>query len=111
MNFKEAIKNDLTTFLNLDEFAETHNLRVQDIDYFDIPCSVDKDEIIASTQRVGAYDREGVFVLSVKLFVKSEDITKPVEGERLYIDDEMFIVSKVSDNLGMLEINLERNDF
>jgi hypothetical protein len=35
---------------------------------------------------------------------------KPVEGEQLYIDDEMYIVSNVSDNIGMLEIDLERND-
>lgn len=111
MNFKEAAMKDLTTFLNLNEFADNHTLIVRGVEYADVPCSVDKNEIADSTQRVGAYDREGIFIIKVKLFVKSADIQKPVEDEQLYIDGEMFIVTNVIDNMGILEIDLERNDF
>ena len=113
MTFKESLYKDLPTFLNVDEFATTHKLTVRGVDYLDIECSVDKNIIdSASEKRAGSsYDREGVFIRQVKLFVKSSDIEKPVEGEQLYIDDEMYIVSNVSDNIGMLEIDLERNDY
>lgn len=113
MTFKESLYKDLPTFLNVDEFATTHKLTIQGVDYENVNCSVDENIVdSASEKRAGSsYDREGVFVKEVKLFVKTADVVKPVEGERLFIDDEMFIVVKVSDNIGMLEIDLERNDY
>ena len=113
MTFKESLYKDLPTFLNVDEFATTHKLTVRGIDYDNVNCSVDKDIIDSANakQATSSYDREGVFERQIKLFVKSVDIEKPVEGEQLYIDDEMYIVSNVSDNIGMLEIDLERNDY
>ena len=113
MNFKESLYKDLPTFLNVNEFATTHKLTIRGTDYENVNCSVDKNIIdSASEKRAGSsYDREGVFVRQVKLFVKSADVEKPVEGEQLFIDDEMFMVVNVSDNIGMLEIDLERNDY
>lgn len=113
MTFKESLYKDLPTFLNVNEFADKHKLTVRGVDYLDVECSVDKDIIDSANvkQASSRYDREGVFERQIKLFVKSADIEKPVEDEQLFIDEEMYIVTNVSENIGMLEIDLQRNDY
>ena len=112
MTFKESLYKDLPTFLNINEFADKHKLTIRGVDYLDVECSVDKNIIdSANAKQISSYDREGVFVRQVKLFVKLSDVEKPVEDEQLFIDDEMYIVKNVSENIGMLEIDLERNDY
>lgn len=113
MTFKESLYKDLPTFLNINEFADKHDLIIRGVEYLQVDCSVDKNIIDSASEKrgVSSYDREGVFVRQVKLFVKLSDVEKPVEDEQLFIDDEMYIVKNVSDNIGMLEIDLERNDY
>lgn len=107
MTFKESLVNDLSkVFINTNEFADTHNINGVDVD-----CVVDKDLTDGSKSRALDYSREGIFLKQVLLFVKKEDIDKPVEGERLTLDSEMYLVDNVSENNGLLEILLSRNDY
>lgn len=107
MNFKESLVNDLSkVFINTNEFADTHNINGVDVD-----CVVDKDLTDGLKNPMSNYQREGVFLRQILLFVKVADIEKPVEGERLTLDNELYIVDNVSEDNGLLEIHLSRNDY
>lgn len=97
--FKDAIKNDVKkTFINLDEFADTHKLNG-----VNVSCIIDKD----LTQETAARNRdlEGVFLNTVTVYVAASDLTaRPVEGELLKIDGSFHLVQSVSDEDGIYAI-------
>lgn len=108
MTFKESLVNDLSkVFINTLEFADKHYINDDEVD-----CIVDKNITEDSkSNRISNYDREGIFVRQILIYVKKEDIEKPVEGERLKLDGELYLVNHVAENNGLLEITLERNDY
>lgn len=95
---KDYFVSDMDTFLNQDEFAEIHDINGQNI-----PCIVDRDVL---KQRVS----EGVYSAELVLFVKETDLGyRPVTGQHLRLDNELYLVYDCAENAGMLEITLEAN--
>ena len=102
-SFKDAVSADAANvFLNMDEFADRHNLNGRDV-----VCLVDTDMTDPAKVMVNK-KLEGVFVNSITVYVKPGDLERrPVEGEPLYLDDEMYFVKTVSSEMGLLVITAE----
>jgi hypothetical protein len=98
--FKDAVKKDIeTTFINPEEFGDKHILNDKEV-----ICVVDTNELNEAKATV-SNPIDGVFVNSVTIYVKTVDLErKPVVGEPLYLDDDMYLVEKVSDEMGLLVI-------
>lgn len=99
--FKDAAASDIKrVFLNADEFSDYH-----DIDGERVLCQIDKN-----VTKGAAASLEGVFINSLTIYVSSEDIEKPVEGQILSVDGSMHSVRSVSDEMGVLVIVAEVNE-
>jgi hypothetical protein len=105
MSLKDQIQSDLSTFLNLDEFAESH-----DIDGRQVLAVVDSDILkIRSDRRSERYD--GVYKGEVAVFVRAADLpSRPVYGQHMRLDGKLYLVAECTENCGMLEIVLEANE-
>jgi hypothetical protein len=102
MNFKEQIKKDVkNVFLNFSEFAETHNLNGKNV-----LCIIDTDDTKEQIRSLA-----GVFINVLKIFVDSKDISpRPVEGQLFKVDGSLHLVKSVSDESGILKIEVEANE-
>lgn len=100
--FKDTIKKDIETFLNIDEFADRHELNGREI-----VCLVDKD--VTDEAKVSVRNPlEGVFDNTLTIYVKSADLERePVEGEIFRLDKELYVVASVSSEMGMFTIVAE----
>lgn len=103
---KDYIKDfDLDTFINMDEFAEDHQINGETI-----KCVVDTD--IFDERSTLSGDRSGgVFKDTISIFIKISDIEKPLIDEIMTVDDEHYRVVEVKENMGMYEIVLSQNDY
>jgi hypothetical protein len=104
MNFKEQIKKDVkNVFLNFSEFAETHNLNGKNV-----LCIIDTDD---TKEQIRSLQVDGVFINVLKIFVDSKDISpRPVEGQLFKVDGSLHLVKSVSDESGILKIEVEANE-
>lgn len=104
--FKDYAQDfDLDTFINLDEFADDHL-----INGTSIKCVIDNDIFDERTTLSG--DRSGgVFKDMISIFIKKEDIEKPLIDEMITVDDEDYRVVEVKENMRMYEIELTRYDY
>lgn len=99
--FKDFAAEDVrNVFLNLNEFAEIH-----DIDGTKIKCVIDKNVI----SRIPESELVGDFVNLTTLYADSGDVNEPVEGEIMSIDNSRHIVQSVSHEGTMLVIVLREN--
>lgn len=95
MKLTELLESDLNTFFNLDEFSEEHLINSTSMNVI-----IDKEQLKERTSKLIGND--GLYNVGVLLFVKKADYgTKPVIGERITIDDDMFNCSDISEE-GML---------
>ena len=105
MDFKSMVAHDIdTVFFCGNEFAEMHRIN-DDL----VECVIDELLTKESADTL-TNPMEGVFLNGITIYVRSEDIRKPVEGEVLMIDGHMHLVRRVSDEMGMLVIVAEAND-
>lgn len=101
---KDYVASDLATFFNLGEFAKLH-----DIDGQQVTAVVDRD-VIKEYARLSER-RDGVYVGEIAVFVRSTDLPdRPVKGQHLRLDGELYLVSQCAESDGMLEITLEANE-
>lgn len=100
--FKDLVQNDIEdVFLNLDEFAETHNINGDTV-----RCILDK--VINEAHGEDAF--VGVFVNQLTLYVKTGDILTPEEGDLLRVDGSNHIVKSVNEEMGVLVIVADANN-
>lgn len=107
MSFKAQLEKDITgVFINPGEFATEHN-----VDGTLVDCVVDDDIINERTGLEAKMEYDGVFVVRKMLYITASFFRhRPIEGQRIELDGDYFYVKNVSTNLGMLEVELERND-
>lgn len=100
-NFKDFVKHDLDTFINLEEFAEVHH-----IDGKPVKSMIDSDVLqIYSNVKTEQYD--GVYRSILALYVKEDDLGyRPVRDQHLDIDGSIYIVDECSSEMGILKIVL-----
>ncbi|TEB13368.1 head-tail joining protein [Pelotomaculum propionicicum] len=97
--FKDYLASDLDTFINQGEFADFH-----DIDGRQVKCVVDSDIL----QPLKQADYDIAYNATKMLFVKASDLPeRPVKGQRIRLDGELFTVALCGEAGGMLEITLE----
>jgi len=100
MTLKESMAADISTFLNLDEFAELHTLNNKEV-----ACIIDKDS--SKTKSL----QDGVWIDSAVVYVKFSDYGKrPAIGSLLVVDTKRHIVVGLNENNGILEITIEANE-
>lgn len=104
--FKDYAQDfDLDTFINLDEFADDHLINGNLL-----KCVIDND--IFDERSTLSGDRSGgVFKDMISIFIKKEDIEKPLIDEMITVDDEDYRVVEVKENMRMYEIELTRYDY
>jgi len=105
-NFKDRVAADLSVFLNLDEFAEYH-----DIDGETVKIVLDSDLIHSRPHLYRSqFDAEGTYQNRVVFFVREADLGyRPVEGQVLELDGLQYLVAQVGEDMGLLTVTLEGN--
>lgn len=105
--FKQQVAADVAaTFINPLEFASTH-----DINGSFINVVVDRDVLNERQAPTASEYTEGIFKEQLLLYVATVDMeVKPVKGEILWLDGDMYLVAEVAENMGVLEITIEANE-
>jgi hypothetical protein len=100
MSFKTQISQDISSvFINADEFADTH-----DIDGVPVVCVIDTDILHERSSLVS----DAVFGNQIALHVQASAFSeKPVHNQLMRIDDGLFLVREVAENMGMYTLTLE----
>lgn len=98
--FKRFVSLDVKrAFINIEEFAEEHLLNGERV-----TCVIDKD-LTQDAKNIG------VFMNAITIYVETADLeAKPVEGELLDVDGNMYVVRSVSDEDAVLVIVAEANE-
>lgn len=109
MTFKEQIALDnQNIFMNLDEFAEMHNVNGKKI-----PVQVDTNELIDREKRYQfrhSLYADGVFLKEMLIYVKASDFGKlPAVGRMIMFDGKSYTVSDAIDEDGIYSISMEAN--
>ena len=108
--FKQMVQEDLTSvFLNLEEFAEPYV-----IDGVTLPAVLD-DYVIDNADRGTLPDRigfsDGIYRNARRLLVKADDLGYlPTAREIMRVNNKLYMVSSVKEDMGLLTIVLEVND-
>ena len=108
--FKRVLEEELTSvFLNLDEFAEIHEIEGKKI-----PCVVSGQEGLAETDsQDGFANVSGIGILqeSRTVYCKVADLDPvPLPGQKIVMDDTFWIVGDgVSEAGGLLTLPLNRH--
>lgn len=98
---KDFIKQDLDTFINMNEFAEIHN-----IDGVPVKSIIDSD-VLQIYSNVKAEQYDGVYRSVLALYVKEDDLEyRPVRDQHLDIDGTIYIVDECSSEMGILKVVL-----
>ena len=102
MKLRDYIYHDVNVFLNTDEFADLH-----DIDGQMIKALIDSDILNEySNDKTEMYD--GVYRGEIALYVKESDLNyRPVRGQIMRLDGNIYTVKKCADDMGIFRITLE----
>ena len=104
--FKESLTQDLDIFLNMDEFAEEHELN--GVPTLCVVQSPTDREIFLQNRDYAGYD--GIYGKQTIVHVKKSDLPElPPEQQVFYLDGEIYKVAQVIDDMGMVSIVLESN--
>ena len=100
MNFEEQLQSDIEeVFLNLDEFAEIHNIEGKKI-----PVVMDTDQMDKNVQILGLIEAD------MLIMGKENDFPANLEpGRMLNVDGREMIVANVSRKQGIVEVALRQN--
>ena len=101
MNFKSMVAQDIhQVFFNETEFADLH-----DINGRLLPCIIDHDVTLGAEASL-----EGVFLNAISIYLKAGSLDdRPKENEPIYVDDRLYFVRSVSDEMGCWVIVAEAN--
>ena len=104
-SFKEQVADDIDVFLNMDEFAEEHDLNgTVTVAIVQSPTAKERFSGIARSYDV--YD--GITGTDVVVYCKANALSEiPTEGQRFTLDSEIYLVSQCVDEMGVLSITLQ----
>lgn len=101
---KDYLNSDLDVFINTDEFATTHNVNGSEINLI-----LDNDliEEWGKNRQTGFKDPAGIYNSDIMFIVKSKDFgEKPVPGENIRFDSELYQVADAKEESGSYLIGL-----
>lgn len=94
--FKDLVESDISTFINLDEFASEHDVNGNIINV------VLEDEEITDKD-----DTQAVSDSAMVLYGKTEELgSRRMRGETFYVDDVGYTVNTWLDEMGITKITL-----
>ena len=101
MNFKKRLAQDIdTVFFNTNEFADWH-----DINGERLACVIDHDVTLE-----GEASLEGVFLNAISIHLMAGSLVdRPKENEPIYVDEKLYFVRSVSEEMGCWVIVAEAN--
>ena len=106
--FKEIIAADIhRTFLNLDEFSDTHT-----INGTDMPCQVDSNEQIEREKRYMSKNDilDGLYSNQKLIYVAADNYgPMPKQGSLLTMDGKKYRVADAVEEMGVYSITIEAN--
>ena len=107
--FKEMVASDIDkVFLNLDEFAEEHDLNGTTCSCILQDVSVAED---LSIDQQMAQSYPGLYGSRLLVNCKTADLPEsPVTDQRFRVDGRLYIVESCDSDMGMLTIQLIAND-
>lgn len=110
-NFKEMLDDDLnSTFYNLEEFAQLKRIKCGRIDK-KIPVIFDSEETKKRQNLVSGDSAEGIYGRHIIIRIRLSDMEKePENGTRLWINNNLFMITNVLNEYNELIIDLERFD-
>nr|DAM69331.1 MAG TPA: ATP-binding sugar transporter [Caudoviricetes sp.] len=109
MSFKEMVFGDIdNVFLNLEEFADPHNLNGTDC------VAILQDISVAESLSTGAGTTQtypGIYGSRMQVNCKKSDLPEvPVTDQVFTIDGKVYLVESCADDMGMLTIQLVANE-
>ncbi|MGO4540370.1 hypothetical protein [Paenibacillus sp. 2TAB19] len=100
-SFKDFVRDDVGTFVNLNEFADMHTVDGREVRVLIDDYTEDEHPLSYA---------EGVSVVQKKAFFIAADFTfRPREGIFMMIDGKSYLVRRVSDEMGLYVVLLEAN--
>lgn len=104
--FKDQVAEDnITVFLNGEEFADTHNLNGTEC------IAILQDISVAESLSTGAGTTPGIYGSRMQVNCKKSDLPEvPVTDQVFTIDGKVYLVESCADDMGMLTIQLVAND-
>ena len=116
MSFKDMVAADNTNvFMNLDEFAEKHDLRYDGITYYDVACTITKLKETERPTKMRDHG-QGIYLVSAIFHcpLESLDGNIPEKGTLFSVSDESFMkdyyVAESGCAMGMIRLELEARD-
>ena len=105
MPFKEQVADDIDVFLDMDEFAEEHDLNgTATVAIVQSPTA--KERFSGTARSYDVYD--GVTGTDVVVYCRANALPEiPVEGQRFTLDGEIYLVSQCVDEMDVLSITLQ----
>lgn len=102
--FKEQIKEDISVFINADEFADIHNINGEDV--FCVMEGLTTVEMLTKANNTPSYN--GINGTTRLLHVRTEDMPeRVVHGNAIEVDGETYRVGDVVEDMGVTTIALE----
>lgn len=102
MKLRDYMQRDISVFLNTDEFANLH-----EIDEQIVTALTDSDILkIYSNDKTERFD--GVYRGEIALYVRASDLGyRPIYGQIMRIDGDIYTVKECVDDMGIFRITLE----
>jgi len=103
--FKDIIARDVhQTFLNIDEFSDTHKVNGKDM-----PVQIDTNEQIEREKRMNQ-NADGIYMNQKLIYVAASDFgPMPKQGAILNLDGKIYRVADAVDEYGIYSITIEAN--
>ena len=106
--FKDQLAKDMKTFINPDEFAETHKLALPGSVGIGVQIVVDNDELALRS------DKNGMSLGDILFFIPAEEwakvqTTDPAIGQELGYDGRFMFVREWNIDNGLYEIIIGQN--
>lgn len=105
MSLHAQIGEDLRVFLDLEDFADIHDVN-------GVKCrAVVQDISIADDLTGGSGVHLGLYGTLLEVNCSTRDLPEiPVYGQTFRVDGKLYVVESVTEAMGMLTIKLEAND-
>jgi hypothetical protein len=103
MNFKDIIQADLATFLNINEFADLHNIVLETVTY-SIPTIV-QDQLTDKYEK----DYDGAYNSIINIIFRASDVARPpIYNQTVDFDGTTYWVLKsdVIDGLATVKLGV-----
>ena len=116
MSFKDMVAADNTSvFMNLEEFAETHDIRYDGVTYCDVSCTITKLKEQNRPTKMRDHG-QGIYLVSAIFHCDLDSLewNVPEKGTLIGISDEDFMkdyyVAESGCAMGMIRLELEARD-